>query len=281
MRRAKIVATLGPATSSYENIRAIIEAGVDVARMNLSHGNYDVHEEVYENVRKAADDSGRAVAVLVDLQGPKIRLGRFADGPHELAVGDIFTITTEDVLGTKEIVATTLKGLPEDVKPGDFLLIDDGKVARRGRRDRRRRRHDRGHRRRHGVQQQGHQPARRRGQRAGADRKGRGRPALGPRARRRHRRPVVRAQRRRHRARARDHGRGGPPGAGHRQDREAAGGGRARGDHRRVRRASWWPAATSAWSCRSRRCRSCRSAPSNWPAAGPSRSSWPPRCSSR
>lgn len=128
MRRAKIVATLGPATSSYENIRAIIDAGVDVARMNLSHGSYDVHEEVYANVRKAADDAGKPVAVLVDLQGPKIRLGKFADGPYDLAVGDIFKITTEDIVGTKELSSTTFKGLPQDVSPGDFLLIDDGKV---------------------------------------------------------------------------------------------------------------------------------------------------------
>jgi pyruvate kinase len=128
MRRAKIVATLGPATSSYENIRAIIDAGVDVARMNLSHGTYAVHEEVYKNVRKAAEDSGRAVAVLVDLQGPKIRLGKFENGPHDLEVGDIFKITPDDILGTKEMVGTTYKGLPGDVKTGDFLLIDDGKV---------------------------------------------------------------------------------------------------------------------------------------------------------
>lgn len=128
MRRAKIVATLGPATSSYENIRAIIDAGVDVARMNLSHGSYDVHEEVYANVRKAADDAGKPVAVLVDLQGPKIRLGKFVDGPYDLAAGDIFKITTEDVVGTKELSGTTFKGLPQDVSPGDFLLIDDGKV---------------------------------------------------------------------------------------------------------------------------------------------------------
>jgi len=128
MRRAKIVATLGPATSSYENIRAIIDAGVDVARMNLSHGSYAVHEEVYANVRRAADDSGKAVAVLVDLQGPKIRLGKFAAGPHDLAVGDIFKITIDEVEGTKELVGTTYKGLPGDVAAGDFLLIDDGKV---------------------------------------------------------------------------------------------------------------------------------------------------------
>jgi len=131
MRRAKIVATLGPATSSYENIRAIIDAGVDVARMNLSHGSYDVHEGVYANVRQAADDAGRPVAVLVDLQGPKIRLGKFADGPHDLAVGDVFKITVEDVLGTKEVCGTTFKGLPQDVAPGDPLLIDDGRVKLR------------------------------------------------------------------------------------------------------------------------------------------------------
>lgn len=128
MRRAKIVATLGPATSSYDNIRAIIDAGVDVARMNLSHGSYEVHEGVYANVRKAADDAGKPVAVLVDLQGPKIRLGKFEAGPYELAEGDIFKITTEDIIGTKEISSTTFKGLPNDVKAGDFLLIDDGKV---------------------------------------------------------------------------------------------------------------------------------------------------------
>ncbi len=128
MRRAKIVATLGPASSSYEQIRAIIDAGVDVARMNLSHGSYDVHSEVYQNVRKASNDAGRPVAVLVDLQGPKIRLGKFADGPHVLAAGDIFTITTEDIAGTKDICGTTFAGLPHDVKAGDPLLIDDGKV---------------------------------------------------------------------------------------------------------------------------------------------------------
>ena len=128
MRRAKIVATLGPATSSYEQIRAIIDAGVDVARMNLSHGSYEVHEAVYQNVRKAANDSGRAIAVLVDLQGPKIRLGKFEGGPYELAEGDIFKITTDEIVGSKEMVGTTFKGLPGDVKPGDPLLIDDGKV---------------------------------------------------------------------------------------------------------------------------------------------------------
>ncbi|WP_267419325.1 MULTISPECIES: pyruvate kinase [unclassified Curtobacterium] len=131
MRRAKIVSTLGPATSDYETVKEIIQAGVDVARLNLSHGDYSVHEANYVNVRRAAEELGKPVAILVDLQGPKIRLAKFADGPHELAVGDVFTITTEDVPGSKEICGTTFKGLPQDVKPGDPLLIDDGRVRLR------------------------------------------------------------------------------------------------------------------------------------------------------
>lgn len=130
MRRAKIVATFGPAIASYENTVAVLEAGVNVARMNMSHGDYTVHQNTYNNVRKASLQLGKTVAIMADLQGPKIRLGRFAnDVGYDLAVGDIFTITTEDVPGTKEICSTTLKSLTEDVKPGDILLIDDGKVS--------------------------------------------------------------------------------------------------------------------------------------------------------
>lgn len=128
MRRAKIVCTIGPATESPEQIQALVDAGMDVARLNRSHGETEVHQRVYNNVRAAAKASGRSVAVLVDLQGPKIRLGRFVEGKHFLEVGDVFTITTEDVEGTKDRVSTTFKGLPGDVKPGDPILIDDGKV---------------------------------------------------------------------------------------------------------------------------------------------------------
>ncbi|MDN5669013.1 MAG: pyruvate kinase [Renibacterium salmoninarum] len=131
MRRAKIVATFGPAISGYEQALAVLDAGVDVARMNMSHGDYTVHNETYENVRKAAAALGKPVAIMADLQGPKIRLGRFVDGPYALAPGDVFTITTEDVPGTKDICSTTLKSLTEDVKVGDALLIDDGKVSLR------------------------------------------------------------------------------------------------------------------------------------------------------
>ena len=131
MRRAKIVATLGPASSSYDQLRALIEAGVDVARMNLSHGSYDVHEQIYQDVRKASADLDKPVGVFVDLQGPKIRLARFREGPVTLEKGATFKITTEDIEGDVNICGTTFKGLPADVKVGDFLLIDDGKVRLR------------------------------------------------------------------------------------------------------------------------------------------------------
>jgi pyruvate kinase len=131
MRRAKIVCTLGPATSSAVGVRALVAAGMDVARLNLSHGSYADHEAVYAEVRKATNESGRAVGVLVDLQGPKIRTGRFADGPVTLVNGERFTITVDDILGGQERVSTTYKGLPGDVSPGDSLLIDDGKVLLR------------------------------------------------------------------------------------------------------------------------------------------------------
>ena len=131
MRRAKIVATFGPAVSDYDKARAIIEAGVDVARMNLSHGDHSVHEGVYQTIRKAAADVGKPVGILVDLQGPKIRLGRFANDKEFLNDGDTFTITTEDIAGDATICSTTHKGLPGDVKPGDPLLIDDGRIALR------------------------------------------------------------------------------------------------------------------------------------------------------
>ena len=128
-RRAKIVATLGPATSSPETLRRLVHAGLDVARINLSHGTHDDHHASITNLRQAADDERRPVGILADLQGPKIRVGTFADGPIELDEGDEFTITTEDVSGDNHRVSTTYKGLPGDVRPGDRVLIDDGRVV--------------------------------------------------------------------------------------------------------------------------------------------------------
>ena len=128
MRRAKIVCTLGPATSSPKKVRKLVDAGMDVARLNFSHGSHADHKRAYTLVREASDASGRGVGVLADLQGPKIRLGRFADGPVELENGASFTITTRDVPGDVSICSTTYAGLPGDVKAGDPILVDDGKV---------------------------------------------------------------------------------------------------------------------------------------------------------
>ena len=128
-RRAKIVCTLGPATSSEEAITALLDAGMNVARMNFSHGDHADHEIVYHRLRDAAKASGNALAIMADLQGPKIRLGRFDNGPHDWNTGDTVTITVQDIIGTRDRVSTTYKGLAGDAKPGDRLLIDDGKVA--------------------------------------------------------------------------------------------------------------------------------------------------------
>ncbi len=129
IRRAKIVCTLGPATSSDEQISRLVEAGMDIARLNFSHGDRADHERVYRAVRTAADNAGRAVGILADLQGPKIRLGRFAAGPVNWQTGESVRITVDDVAGTHDRVSTTYKGLAEDARPGDRLLIDDGKVG--------------------------------------------------------------------------------------------------------------------------------------------------------
>jgi pyruvate kinase len=120
---------MGPAVESPEKVKELIDAGMNMARLNLSHGSYEEHQARLDSVRDAAKAAGRPVAILVDLQGPKIRLARFKAGPHDLARGDIFTITVDDVEGTKERVGTTYKGLPGDCKAGDRILIDDGKVT--------------------------------------------------------------------------------------------------------------------------------------------------------
>ncbi|MGN6333140.1 MAG: pyruvate kinase [Motilibacteraceae bacterium] len=131
MRRAKIVCTLGPATGTDEKVLEAVEAGMDIARLNLSHGSYAEHEERYAMVRRASDATGRGVGVLVDLQGPKIRLETFADGPVRVERGARFTITVDDVPGDATRCGTTYKGLPGDVRAGDTILVDDGKVSLR------------------------------------------------------------------------------------------------------------------------------------------------------
>ena len=128
-RRAKIVCTIGPATATPEKIRELVGAGMDVARLNFSHGTHADHERVYTMIRQASDEYGKAVGVLADLQGPKIRLGRFAAGPVEWRTGDRVRVTVEDVAGTHDRVSTTYAGLAADAREGDALLVDDGKVA--------------------------------------------------------------------------------------------------------------------------------------------------------
>ncbi len=128
-RRAKIVCTLGPAVDGPDRIRELVAAGMDLARLNFSHGDHTEHQQRHNWVREAAAAMERPVGILADLQGPKIRLGRFAAGPVLWANGETVVITSDDVEGTHDRVSCTYKRLPEEVHPGDRLLIDDGKVA--------------------------------------------------------------------------------------------------------------------------------------------------------
>jgi pyruvate kinase len=127
MRRTKIVATLGPATEDEEILRQVVEAGAEVFRVNFSHGTQETHATQIALVRRLADEAGRVVAVLQDLQGPKIRVGAPAGGrPVALREGAHLTVTTSQTAGTKDCVSTTHGGLPKDVRPGDPILLDDG-----------------------------------------------------------------------------------------------------------------------------------------------------------
>ena len=130
IRRTKIVATLGPATDGPKMLDKIIEAGVDVVRLNFSHGTAEQHKERAEKVRNRARAHGRQIGVLADLQGPKIRIEKFKDGPIELQEGDMFVLDAnlpEDA-GTKERVGVAYKDLPNDVQRGNILLLDDGRI---------------------------------------------------------------------------------------------------------------------------------------------------------
>ena len=130
MARAKIVCTLGPASSTSERIGELIDAGMSVARLNFSHGSHEDHARTLAIVRAEADRRGKAIAALLDLQGPKIRVGRFEKGQVELRAGDEFTITTDtSVIGNERRVSTTYSMLPLDVRPGDQVLLDDGYLA--------------------------------------------------------------------------------------------------------------------------------------------------------
>ena len=128
-RRTKIVATLGPASSDADTLFRMIEAGLDVVRMNFSHGTADEHRRRVELVRKLARKAGRAVGVLVDLQGPKIRIGKFSEGRITLQSGESFTLDADRDMGGLDGVGLDYKNLPQDVRQGDTLLLDDGKIV--------------------------------------------------------------------------------------------------------------------------------------------------------
>jgi pyruvate kinase len=127
-RRAKIVATIGPASQDEETLAALLEAGVDVARLNFSHGTHTDHQAVFTRLRRLSEESGRPVTILQDVQGPKIRTGQLAGGKLELIAGQKLSLTTRPVVGNSELVAVDYAGLPECVKPGSRILIDDGNL---------------------------------------------------------------------------------------------------------------------------------------------------------
>ncbi|MEM7435113.1 MAG: pyruvate kinase [Myxococcota bacterium] len=131
MRRTKIVCTLGPASATKEQIAALVAAGMNCARLNFSHGDHATHLGVAKLVREASAEARRPMAILADLQGPKMRLGRFANGPIEVATGDHFALTTEDVEGDQNRVSVTYQSLASDVRPGDAIAIDDGLIKLR------------------------------------------------------------------------------------------------------------------------------------------------------
>ncbi len=131
MRRTKIVCTLGPASDTKDKIAALVSAGMNCARLNFSHGDHETHASVAKLAREAASTLRRPMAILADLQGPKMRIGKFASGPIELAAGDKFALTTDDTEGTQQIVSVSYESLPRDVGPGDAVALDDGLIRLR------------------------------------------------------------------------------------------------------------------------------------------------------
>jgi pyruvate kinase len=126
--RTKIVATIGPATASYEMLKALVEEGVDVCRLNFSHGSYDDHKAVINNIRKVNEDMNAYTSILLDLQGPKLRVGEMENGKIELVTGNKITVTTEETISTAERLYVKFPTLAKDVLPGERILLDDGKL---------------------------------------------------------------------------------------------------------------------------------------------------------
>lgn len=129
MRKTKIICTMGPSTEKGDTLKKLIEAGMNVARMNFSHGDFDEHGGRLKSLRKYSKELGLPVAALLDTKGPEIRLGDFEAGKVELKEGQEFTLTARDILGTEKEVSITYKQLPKDVKPGSSILLDDGLIG--------------------------------------------------------------------------------------------------------------------------------------------------------
>ena len=127
-KNTKILATLGPATGSKEKILELISAGIDGVRLNFSHGNYDFYEQIFRNVNDACVDAGEPIAILIDLQGPKIRVGELAEAVYILHENETVTITMEDIIGTGERFTCSYKDLANDAKKGDSIFINDGLI---------------------------------------------------------------------------------------------------------------------------------------------------------
>jgi pyruvate kinase len=125
-KKTKIVCTIGPASSSVGVIKQMIEAGMNVARLNFSHGDFESHKKVIQNIRKASKEVGIDVAIMADLPGPKMRVGQLIEEPIELKKGDPFTLTIKDITGHHKKVSVSFKKLPLVVKPGNSLFLNDG-----------------------------------------------------------------------------------------------------------------------------------------------------------
>jgi pyruvate kinase len=126
MHKTKIVCTIGPASASPEVMEKMIQAGMNIARLNFSHGDFDSHRTVVRSLRSAASAAGKRVAIMADLSGPKMRIGKIEQEPVELKSGDTFMLTTDDIVGDSKQASVTFKNLPQAVKPGDTLFLNDG-----------------------------------------------------------------------------------------------------------------------------------------------------------
>ena len=129
--KTKLVCTIGPASDSPDMLEKMIEAGMDIARINFSHGNFQAHRDVIARIRSASETVGKPVVILADLPGPKIRIGSIVPESVELIIGNRFTLTTEEVEGTSERVSVTFKQIPRVVKPDDILFLNDGQIQLR------------------------------------------------------------------------------------------------------------------------------------------------------